>query len=119
MVNDTKMVMNISISECKVVGFKADTTTLAPSSAPPRPQRTTEDLNEISNKIKEQQIANREKERPGSTEPCHNCGDKAARKISCSLCEKKICEGCATVELETGLSVCEDCWDKQEPFSDS
>lgn len=147
MVNDTKMVANITVNNCSMYsGSQAAVASPAPvptysSPSPamqqqqtPLPrQRTPEELNNVSERIKQAQ-----KEREKGTEEvqlmipavkteeqpeekkvvvplkkvCKTCNQETTIEKYCNGCGTAICDGCAVESADDGKPYCEPCWDK-------
>lgn len=136
MINDTKMTADVTVSNCKLYNSNSgafnSSVTQSTLMHPQRLQRTPEQLNAVSELIKEQRIKQGElPAKPSSTvnikddseeadtpkvitlkKVCSSCEKEAKALLVCSECGASICDGCSTESIVDGKSYCETCWEK-------
>ena len=143
MINDEKLTADITVSNCKAASSElsvyaptAQIGQLAPANI--RSQRTSEQLNEISERIKKEQekitgektekpeeLSMKEKIAESSKEKktvvplqktCPTCQQETKSLTKCSnpKCAAFICDGCGVESVKDGKTYCEKCWDSDE-----
>ncbi len=136
MSNDVKLIAEVTIHECVAFAPLVPKINTAPQSYPSviRLQRTPEEINEIAVKIKEQKekISNQSENTKNPAEKnqkietiiapiiprnkiCPACNEESKDFIICSKCDKTICPGCAIETINNSVTICEECWGKDEP----
>jgi hypothetical protein len=128
MINDTKMVADITVNNCRIA--QGQVPAQAAPGVPPahpqqlRPQRTPEQLSDISERIRQAHQEMKEApseevellvevssdEEAAAPQKCGTCEQETSKV--CAGCGNAVCEGCSVESAENGKQYCEPCWDK-------
>ena len=136
MANDFKIIADVYITNCKVFFGQVlptgesviNTNPGQPNNNFSRTQRTPQQLNEISERIRKEhdKLKKKPKEKEEAKDisiqekltivhlknNCPTCGAEAGTLLKCAGCGKDICHGCAVESIEDGQPYCEECWDR-------
>lgn len=127
-VDDHQQIADIVINRCQyfMSGGQQSASAPAPGQVALGRQRTPDELNEVSDKIKQfysqQKMKNCEQhlqtepkivimndgEKLGET--CRSCGNKCDKIQSCVKCGKDICDACGIFGADN-KNYCEECWE--------
>lgn len=124
MVNDMKSIAAIHVSDCRYYQAKKENAPyqFQEASMPPlsgqdhlRRYRTPEELNAISERIKQEHEKQTKKEDIGSFKfTCNECNDENVGIMLCSNCGKSVCDNCLVEDAQDNKVYCQDCWDNTE-----